>query len=293
MVNDDRGGSQSPEIERENPFRDVMMKFAGMEQRAKERKDKEEEEKKKRINKATETIVTRVDSKATQTFRSVLNTQLSCPAKSRSSRINNTERELSYTAKPRPYLAGQINRSLSMGQSLHNMADATLQQQQQQLQQQIEKKNDDYLMTQSFCGALPTAFSSVNITEQQQPQQQRQQQHHHHPKRSSSSHARTPSIHKMPSSELSSLQSSYYQHQRPLIWHASPYSSSPSLHIQQQQQQQQQQQHLRQVNSGYFSYSPAGYQGTTLRHAPQQNRRPLSVYNRPTTLHIEGQSSLV
>ncbi len=139
LVNSDREcGSVSPEIERENPFRDAMMKFSSME--------KEEQKtttvpspRKQSMNKSTETTAMRtevasvaMDSKSTQTFRSVLKAQLSCPttrSRSTNGRVNGgrgqqqqLQQQLSYTSTPRPYMAGQINRSLSMGQALHQAA---------------------------------------------------------------------------------------------------------------------------------------------------------------------------
>ena len=139
LVNNNREcGSVSPEIERENPFQGAMMKFSSME--------KEEQKtttvpspRKQSMNKFTATTVTRtevasvaVDSKSTQTFRSMLKAQLSCPttrSRSTNGRVNGSrgqqqqlQQQLSYTSTPRPYMAGQINRSLSMGQALHQAA---------------------------------------------------------------------------------------------------------------------------------------------------------------------------
>jgi len=124
------GSPPSPDIERENPFREAMMKFAAM--------DGGQKTTTRKTSRATETPPPPAsETKSTQTtavvkarapsagpFRSVLKTQISCPANSsRGSSPAAAARTspLSYTATPRPYAAGQINRSFSVGQSLQKL----------------------------------------------------------------------------------------------------------------------------------------------------------------------------
>ena len=132
----------SPAIEKENPFREAMMKFAAM-----EAEDAEKMSAKKKVNKvfstkSTETLVPTRDSKSTQTipsfvarnpvrqedggaFRTCLRTQLSCPATNGNGngvsssgtrpRAPSTG-PLSYTSTPRPYTSQSmtaLNRSMT------------------------------------------------------------------------------------------------------------------------------------------------------------------------------------
>ncbi len=61
----DEGSPASPEMERENPFREAMMKFAALE---KEKEEKEKSTRRSSVSKATETLPTPdLDTKATQT----------------------------------------------------------------------------------------------------------------------------------------------------------------------------------------------------------------------------------
>ena len=131
----------SPAIEKENPFREAMMKFAAM-----EAEDTDKKAEKKKVNKifstkSTETLAPTRDSKSTQTipsfvarnpvrqedggaFRTCLRTQLSCPATSVngvSSAAGTRPRApstgpLSYTSTPRPYTSQSmtaLNRSMT------------------------------------------------------------------------------------------------------------------------------------------------------------------------------------
>ena len=129
----------SPAIEKENPFREAMMKFAAM-----EAEDAEKKAAKKKVKafstKSTETLTPSKDSKATQTsspsfvasrtedssFRTCLRSQLSCPAGNSTSNLLPTQAAtrprapstgpLSYTSTPRPYTSQSmtaLNRSMS------------------------------------------------------------------------------------------------------------------------------------------------------------------------------------
>ena len=314
LINSSAGEDTSPDIERENPFREAMIKFTELERekKAQEEKDKEDEvvrrRRKSSISKGTETnSPPALDTKSTQTngivvrsrsahpnpassttspFKSVLKTQVSCPPIKSDLRPSRSTNKLSYTSTPKPYLAGQINRSFSLGQSLNKMSLAQQPQEnnQPQIQQQPPVKQPPHMMTQSFSGALPSQ------------QQQLQQQQPEPVKKTSPvkrrTHQRNPSIggglHVLPLTSSSPCQTSIYgaprqQQQPPLIWHTSPYpnGSNPSL-------------------------CPPSNNYNANRHLEQQQNRAIvqlqqwqhrgGFYPPPSDrlrLHLDGQSSLV
>jgi hypothetical protein len=217
------GTPPSPDIERENPFREAMMKFAAMDVKKKEER---------RTSRATETPPPpQSDNKSTQTagtvvkarapsagptpFRSVLKTQLSCPSttggSSSAARASPTSNVLSYTPAPRPYTAGQINRSISLGHSLHKMARCSQLKAAATPQSSLE---------------LGTKATAVNG---QGPCARRVQQ------RSSSSNHRPVSTHfgettvvrELPQQQQQQRQSqpppAELRHRQPLIWHRTAY----------------------------------------------------------------------
>ena len=141
----------SPAIEKENPFREAMMKFVAMEQEDGENKTK----KKTKVfsTKSTETLVPTRDSKSTQTlqpsfvatarspartedgvtFRTCLRTQLSCPAPASTGPAINVAATgpssrprapstgpLSYTSTPRPYSSQSMT---ALNRSMTNIAN--------------------------------------------------------------------------------------------------------------------------------------------------------------------------
>ncbi len=170
---------------------------------------------------------------------------------------------LSYTSTPKPYSAGQINRSLSLGQSLHQMSLTSVEVPQC-------AGEDHTMMTQSFHDQLP-----ING---QQPQVRRH----------SKCNGRPASMYH-PSSSAQNLQQvgapiPFYNHrplpqhhQPPLIWRqstSSSYSSNPSLH--------------------HENY-PKGrsFMGGS---GPIRERHLVGIYDfrhHQPKLHTEGQSSLV
>lgn len=128
----------SPAIEKENPFREAMMKFVAMEQE----EDKKSKKKAKVFcTKSTETPVPTRDSKSTQTipsfvasnsspsrgddggtFRTCLRTQVSCPPTTGTRPRAPSTGPLSYTSTPRPYNSqstSALNRSLTNIASPH------------------------------------------------------------------------------------------------------------------------------------------------------------------------------
>jgi len=316
----------SPDIERENPFRDAMLKFAALEKKVKGKEEKERE--RKMSNRATGTSAQPSQvSTATQTIgvlqkrgqqqgtpRSPFKTVLSSatpasvtpmrhqipqqPQQPQSMMTRTTTmRQLSYTSSPRPYLSGQINRSLSMGQALNSLTIASpssnYPHQQEQQQQPLSvaaspsycSSNQD-LMSSSFHGPMSM-----------------QSQHYSTPKTSSSSsrpphrtHHRTPStaapVMSMMSPSVYTPSAFFPPPPRPLIWHSSPYnSSSPSLSLQQQQS-----------SSTYYtpelkypSGSTSVNNGSSRYFTPRTGQTPggggEGHYSNPKLM--EGQSSLV
>ena len=135
----------SPAIEKENPFREAMMKFAAMEQ---DDGQKVSNKKTPKVfsTKSTETLAPTRDSKSTQTspsfvakspnqrlpedggaFRTCLRTQLSCPAAPATPTATPTTSRprapstgpLSYTSTPRPYTSQSM---VALNRSLTNLA---------------------------------------------------------------------------------------------------------------------------------------------------------------------------
>ncbi len=291
----------SPDIERENPFREAMMKFTAMEKQQKEKREKEPTTsplRKTSTSRSTETPAPPMqDTKATQTsgvlqhrrpssnrspFRSVLNTKpLSAAVPSsqmtRSTTTSAMNKQLSYTSSPKPYLSGQINRSLSLGHALNSLTVTPTTHQQQHYQQ-------PYDMSASYHGGSASLVVAGTPTMQSQthyetPVSSRQQQQ---PEPMVTTRRRMSPSQGRPTSMYTPSNSAgfFAPPPRPLIWHSSPYSSSPSLYATPNTT-------ANASSSEYFT--PNSSMSSSSAYAT-----PRSYYNQERMkLRIEGQSSLV
>lgn len=314
-------GSTSPDIERENPFREAMIKFTAMEKEIKTTADTNPmaaiasntaPQRKTSCSKSTETLSPRLDTKSTQTagvlrktsrtspFKTVLQSQISCPSAFStpppSGRSTPSKSTLSYTSIPRPYTAGQMNRSMSLGQSLNKMT----------LKVATPIKNSNFgqpstapkvpdIMSQSMTYGSPIPngtpqnylqrqhSSSIEQQQRQRQQQQQQQIGVRKLKTRPISMLSPQSMMNGYSETTPSPEPFYSCHQSPLIWQPSPYSSSPSLYGTPSTS----------MNRSRC-YNPDPTYDTPRLTSTQPIGGSQFLYQRDRmSLHIEGQSSLV
>lgn len=333
--------SPSPDIERDNPFRDAMMKFASLEQKRDSTSPPmpKKSTDRKTSNRAigeTPPQPSQV-STATQTFgvlqrrpvgapKSPFKTVLSAKVPSVSQLKQTTQqqpqtpqtpppsgmtrtttmRQLSYTSSPKPYMSGQINRSLSMGHALNSLATTPTHHQQQQPASVTSYSSSQDIMSSSYHGS-----ASLVIPPTMQQQQQQMLRHQPISGQYSSPISGGVSRRQQQQKPLGARPTSMYTPSaffppppRPLIWHSSPYSSSPSLYATPNSSP------AAENNSIY--YTPVGAGGgeangssSSLRYYTPSAASPSSGhYSNPRAppssyssdrlkLHIEGQSSLV
>ncbi|XP_059090687.1 MICAL-like protein 1 isoform X2 [Tigriopus californicus] len=335
-------GSTSPDIERENPFRDAMIKFTAMEKEIKTPADvnpiaatapNTAPQRKSSCSKSTETLSPRLDTKSTQTagvlrktsrtspFKTVLQSQISCPSAfstpPSSERSTPSKSTLSYTSIPRPYTAGQMNRSMSLGQSLNKMTlkvATPIKNSSNYGQPSATSQKVQDIMSQSMTYGSPIPngtpqnylqrqhSSNIEQQQQQQQQQQQRQRRHHHQQQQKQEQqpqqqqlsarklkTRPISMLSPPSminnySETTPSPDPYYScHQAPLIWQPSPYSSSPSLYGTPSTSMN---------RSRCYDLDPT-YDSPRLSSTQPMGGSQFIYQRDRMSLHIEGQSSLV
>ena len=279
-------------------------------------------------------------------FKSVLQTQLSTPVQAYQTMSSSMTTSmtgglignprsggLSYTSTPKPY-SGQIGRSSSMGQSLNSMSLSTPQHISDDFSRMpIDNNNSNSyqnIMSSSYHGGISSSHMMQNEQDRRQckPVQKQQQlvERRHH-KTSASSSRRPSSMHishsslnfsgsamtvasKPPAQQNQPMYQSNQDQQlqkRPLIWHTSLYSSSPSLYARQAARDKSVGNNNSDQCNGSnvqshqpgFMYKPQLSGGVnsplSASTAAPGERHLMSPYNSQDRfkLHIEGQSSLV
>eukprot|EP00095_Tigriopus_kingsejongensis_P010075 snap_masked-scaffold163_size295297-processed-gene-0.5 protein:Tk10075 transcript:snap_masked-scaffold163_size295297-processed-gene-0.5-mRNA-1 annotation:"mical-like protein 2" len=307
LINSASSGSTSPDIERENPFREAMMKFTAMEKEIKTAPQNNNIaetaqtalERKSSCSKSTETLSPRLDTKSTQTagvlrktsrsspFRTVLQSQISCPSAFSAPPLSdrqtptNTKSILSYTSTPRPYAEGQMNRSLSLGQSLNKMSLKVASPPYGEMPGTPVQKIPD-MMSQSITFGSPIPAVT--------PQRHLSRTVEQHQNQLNARRLKARPVSMLSTQNLGDAYSGtpspdpYYScYQSPLIWQPSPYSSSPSLYATPPSS----------TGRSRLSNPDTSYDTPRLNSVQP---RPSSQYycqRDRMSLHIEGQSSLV